>query len=365
VTNVNEVVEKAGLSAFAGKRVLLTGDTGFKGSWLALWLSELGAEVHGLALPVEPGNVLFPAVAASGRVHHIDGDIRDLDTVRAAVDGLRPEFVFHLAAQALVRRSYAEPQLTFHTNVIGSVNVLEAVRLCPSVRSLVYITSDKCYLNKEWLWGYRENDELGGHDPYSASKAAAELAFHAYAASFLNHRAELGAATTRAGNVIGGGDRSADRIVPDTIKALSEGRPVILRNPGATRPWQHVLDPLYGYLKLGAALHQEPKRYSGSWNFGPDDRSIRTVGDLARAVIDVWGEGEVIHQVDPNAPHEANLLHLSSDKAHRQLGWHALWDFERAATETASWYRAVHDGAAPLEVARQQIARYMTEVSPR
>lgn len=351
----------AGLSIFRGARVLVTGDTGFKGSWLSLWLSELGAEVHGLSLPAEPGQMLAPLAQAAGAIRHVDGDIRDLDAVRVVLGRVRPDVVFHLAAQALVRKSYADPHTTFHTNLMGSVNVLEAVRATDGIKALVYITSDKCYLNKEWHWGYRENDELGGHDPYSASKACAELAFKAYADSFLSHRAGLGAATTRAGNVIGGGDRSADRIVPDTIAALESGRPVVLRNPGATRPWQHVLDPLYGYIKLGAALAADPRGFSGPWNFGPDDRSIRTVGDLARAVVGEWGSGEVVHQPDPNAPHEANLLHLSSDKAHRLLGWHALWDFDRAATETARWYRAVHDGAPPLAVSKGQIAAYMSE----
>lgn len=350
------------LSVYAGARVLITGDTGFKGSWLSLWLSDLGAEVHGLSLPAEPGQMLAPLVQASGKIRHVDCDIRDQEAVRRIFERVRPDFVFHLAAQALVRKSYADPHTTFHTNLMGSVNVLEAVRATAGIKALVYITSDKCYLNKEWHWGYRENDELGGHDPYSASKACAELAFKAYADSFLSQREGLGAATTRAGNVIGGGDRSADRIVPDTIRALEQNQPIVLRNPHSTRPWQHVLDPLYGYLKLGAALADEPKDFSGPWNFGPDDRSIRTVGDLARHVVSVWGSGEVIHRPDPNAPHEANLLHLASDKAHRLLGWHALWDFDRAASETAGWYRAVHDGAAPLDVSMAQIAAYMAEV---
>lgn len=352
----------ADLSVYAGSRVLVTGDTGFKGSWLTLWLSELGAEVHGLALPAEAGQMLAPLVAESGRVRHVDGDIRDLAAVRAAVDRVRPDFVFHLAAQALVRRSYADPHATFHTNLMGSVNVLEAVRATPGIRALVYITSDKCYLNKEWHWGYRETDELGGRDPYSASKACAELAFRAYAESFFSRNEGLGAASTRAGNVIGGGDRSADRIVPDTIRALEEGRPVVLRNPQATRPWQHVLDPLAGYLRLGAALARDPAGFSGPWNFGPDDRSIRTVADLAAAVVQSWGAGEVVHRPDPDAPHEATLLQLCSDKAHRLLGWRARWDFERAAAETARWYRAVHDGAPPLAVACGQVAAYMEDL---
>jgi CDP-glucose 4,6-dehydratase len=249
--------------------------------------------------------------------------------------------------------------------VLGSVNVLEAVKDCDSVRALVYITSDKCYLNKEWHWGYRENDELGGPDPYSASKACAELAFRAYSESFFQHRAQFGAASTRAGNVIGGGDRSADRIVPDTIAAIEADQPVVLRNPLATRPWQHVLDPLYGYLSLAAALYGDPAKFSGPWNFGPGDRAIRTVDDLARLITKAYGRGTVVHKIDPGAPHEANLLALSSEKAQRLLGWAAHWDFERAATETAHWYRAVGNGGNPLEISRAQLSAYMAEVAQK
>jgi CDP-glucose 4,6-dehydratase len=267
-----------------------------------------------------------------------------------------------LAAQALVRFSYNDPQLTFATNVIGSVNVLEAVRACESVGSLVYVTSDKCYLNKEWPWGYRENDELGGPDPYSASKACAELAFRAYSDSFLCKRTELGAASTRAGNVIGGGDRSPDRIIPDAIAALETGKPIVLRNPSSTRPWQHVLDPLCGYLMLATALAHDPKAFSGAWNFGPDERSIRTVEDVARVAVTAWGGGEIVHGSDTHAPHEAKLLFLSSDKARRLLGWQARWDFGRAVSATIDWYRAVNDGIAPVDVSRRQISDYMAEL---
>jgi CDP-glucose 4,6-dehydratase len=306
--------------------------------------------------------VLFPQIAAAGLVRHTDCDVRDLDATRQAIAAARPEFVFHLAAQALVRRSYAEPQVTFATNVLGSVNVLEAVRHCDSVRALVCITSDKCYLNKEWVWAYRENDELGGHDPYSASKACAELAFRAYADSFFA-RDGLGAATARAGNVIGGGDRSADRIIPDTIAALEAGKPIVLRNPEATRPWQHVLEPLCGYLRLAAALAREPKVFAGSWNFGPDERAIRTVEDVARQAVEEWGSGVIVHKPVPNAPLEHGLLHLSSDKANRLLGWRARWDFARSVAETVGWYRAVNGGEAPIDVSRRQIDAYMRELS--
>jgi len=359
---VEGLVKREGFEFFSGKRVLVTGDTGFKGSWLCVWLTELGAEVTGLALPARPENVLFSHIAANKLVHHVDCDIRDLEMTRRTVDAARPDVIFHMAAQAQVRLSYAEPQLTFGTNLLGSVNVLEAVRACDSVRSLVYITSDKCYLNKEWDWGYRENDELGGHDPYSASKACAELALRAYSDSFLSNREGLGTASTRAGNVIGGGDRSADRIIPDTVAALEAGKPIVLRNPLSTRPWQHVLDPLCGYLTLAIALARDPVTFSGAWNFGPDERAIRTVEDLARQVVAVWGGGEIVHRPDPSGPHEATLLQLSSAKAHRFLGWHALWDFSRAVTEATLWYRAVYDGAKPLDISRRQIASYMTDL---
>jgi CDP-glucose 4,6-dehydratase len=243
------------------------------------------------------------------------------------------------------------------------VNLLEAVRVTESVRSLVLITTDKVYRNRESLQGYQEDDELGGNDPYSASKASAELAFHAYSYSYFAGRLWLGAASVRAGNVIGGGDRSAYRIVPDTIAALEAGKPIVLRNPASVRPWQHVLDPLFGYLQLAAALLQEPRRFSGSWNFGPAKDHIRSVEDLVRVVIATWGTGEMVHANDANPLHETGLLVLASEKAKLELGWEALWPFERAAVETARWYKAVHCGTSPLAIAREQIASYMAERS--
>lgn len=350
-----------GLGAFAGRRVLLTGDTGFKGSWLAMLLVELGAEVTGFSLPPLPANLLYPDVAR--HIRHIDGDIRDLAAVRSAVAVARPEFVFHLAAQALVRLSYDQPQPTFATNLMGSVNVLEAVRLADGIRSAIFITSDKCYRDKAWVWGYRENDELGGSDPYSASKACAELALEAYRQSFLADKPGLGAASVRAGNVIGGGDRAADRIVPDTIGALEAGKPVLLRSPRSIRPWQHVLNPLCGYLELAAALAIEPGRFSGSWNFGPGENGMRTVEELARALVSAWGTGEIRHEPEPDQPHEVAVLHLSSEKANRELGWRALWGFERSAMETARWYREVGAGRRPIDASREQIRSYLSEKS--
>lgn len=347
------------LSVFKGKRVLVTGDTGFKGSWLSLWLRELGAEVVGYALPPERPDDHFNLLGLDRLIHHVDGDIRDEVNLRRVFDEFKPEFLFHLAAQALVRFSYEQPKLTFDTNVAGSVNILEMARTIDSVRVLVYVTSDKCYRNHEWVWGYRENDELGGHDPYSASKAAAEIVFSAYMDSYFSGMGHLGAATVRAGNVIGGGDWALDRIVPDSIRALREGCPITMRNPVSTRPWQHVLEPLSGYLLLASKLWESPKRYEGAWNFGPRSESIRTVRDLAESVTAAWGGGEVQVASSHNAPHEAGLLHLNCDKAHHLLGWRPQWDFDRTVGETVGWYREVIAGVPALGVSKGQIQSYM------
>lgn len=347
------------LSVFRGKRVLVTGDTGFKGSWLSLWLAEAGAEVYGFALP--PGRIddHFNVLKLADRIQHQDGDIRHLDQLDACFERAKPEFVFHLAAQALVRRSYRDPKETFDTNVGGSVNVLECVRRTPSVRALLYITSDKCYRNREWVWGYREIDELGGRDPYSASKAAAELVFSAYGDSFFQVRTDFGFASVRAGNVIGGGDWSEDRIVPDCLRALREGQPIVLRKPDATRPWQHVLEPLAGYLTLAAALERDPQKFSGAWNFGPNPDAARSVHDLVRGVVGAWGSGQIKVQSSSSDPHEAGLLHLNCDKARHCLGWKPRWDFDRTVQETVAWYRDVASGSEVAAVSVAQIQAYM------
>ena len=271
--------------AFKNRKVLITGHTGFKGSWLAIWLKELGAEVSGYAIapPSDPSN--FEAAKLQDKMIHIHGDIRDLDHLLETFKKCQPEFIFHLAAQPLVRLSYKEPKITFDTNVGGTVNVLEAARLTSSVKVLINITSDKCYENREWVWGYRENDPMGGHDPYSASKGCSELVFSAYLRSFFSQntpgRGIIGAASVRAGNVVGGGDWGKDRLIPDCIRALSARQSIGIRNPLAIRPWQHVLEPLSGYLWLGALLSHDPQKYSGAWNFGPEDRSHLTVAEVA------------------------------------------------------------------------------------
>ena len=344
---------------FRKKRVLITGDTGFKGSWLAYWLHYLGAEVYGFALPPERDYDHYHVLGLAGKIHHRDGDVRDLPAVRGFIEEIVPEFVFHLAAQPLVRRSFNEPKLTFDTNIGGTVNILDAVRCTSGVKVLVTITSDKCYLNKEWCWGYRENDELGGKDPYSASKAAAEIVYSAYQNSFFMDRAQFGAASVRAGNVIGGGDWSGDRIVPDCIRSLKAKRPIELRNPHATRPWQHVLEPLSGYLLLASRLYEKPGQYRGSYNFGPESRTMYTVEDVARTLVRVWGEGEIRVTRNKNDPPEAGLLHLNCDKAHLILGWYPRWSFEKTVEQTALWYKQVSEGADAESVTRNQIIAYM------
>ena len=347
------------LQAFRGKRVLVTGHTGFKGSWLALWLSELGAEVTGYALPPKQNEDHFNLLGLDKRIRHVEGDIRDGEHFSRVCLDSKPEFIFHLAAQSLVRLSYENPKATFETNILGSVNVLESSRILPSLKALVFITSDKCYRNMEWVWGYRENDELGGRDPYSASKASAEIVFAAYQDSFFDKQTDLGAATTRAGNVIGGGDWALDRIVPDCFQALRENKPILIRSPNATRPWQHVLEPLSGYLLLAAKLAQEPKRYGGSWNFGPSSNATHTVEDLARGIIQRWGSGRLVIDASSDLPHEACLLQLSIDKAVHHLGWHPRWNFDQTLTHTVSWYRAVLEGQSAYDISRAQILQYM------
>jgi CDP-glucose 4,6-dehydratase len=349
----------APLSNFAGKRVLVTGDTGFKGSWLCFWLRELQADVVGYALPPKTDEDLFNLLGLENIIHHIAGDIRDLEALHLVFDQFQPEYLFHLAAQSLVRLSYHEPKLTFDTNVGGSVNVLEAVRATSSLRSVIFVTSDKCYRNKEWIWGYRENDELGGYDPYSSSKAAAELVLSAYQNSFFKDRKEMGVASVRAGNILGGGDWAEDRLVPDIIKSLRQGTPIILRNPEATRPWQHVLDPLFGYLVLASHLYTSPQAFPGPFNFGPSGESIRTVYDLAGRIVQCWGGGNIRVKKAPNAPHESGLLHLNCDKARRLLNWKPQWDFDRTIEETVSWYKQVESGESPVALTKEQIMTYM------
>jgi CDP-glucose 4,6-dehydratase len=348
----------AALPRFTGKRVLITGDTGFKGSWLSLWLHDLGAEVFGLALPPEGPVSHFEQLGLPSLIEHVDGDIRDREIVGSVFAHAKPEIVIHLAAQPIVRRSYRDPKETFDTNIMGGVNVLEAVRESSTVRSLVFATSDKCYRNREIHDGYVETDELGGHDPYSASKAAAELVFSSYNDSFFRHRDGFGAASARAGNVIGGGDWAEDRIIPDCIRALANDVEIVIRSPRATRPWQHVLEPLSGYLVLAAKLLDQPADSSGSWNFGPGKDSVHTVLDVVERSIAHWGSGSVRVEAADSKMHEAGLLNLNCDKANSQLAWYPRWSFEHTLKNTIYWYRQQHDGVPAIELSRQQINEY-------
>ncbi len=358
--------------AYAGKRVLVTGHTGFKGAWLTTWLDLLGAEVSGLALAPATKPSLFDVLDVGARcARHEVGDVRDLDAVRAMVRATRPDFVFHLAAQALVRTSYAQPVDTFGVNVMGTAHLLEALRLERSPCAVVVVTSDKCYENREWPYGYRENDALGGHDPYSASKGAAELVTASFRASFFppSRLSEHGiaVATARAGNVIGGGDWAENRIVPDAIRALSGGRPIDVRNPGSVRPWQHVLEPLGGYLLLGDRLAngtiEARASHCEGWNFGPRVDAAVPVRALVEALISAWGSGAWNDGSIADAPHEAGQLRLSIEKAASKLGWSPRWTFDETLARTAAWYRVHAEGRSREELeelTRGQIREYMS-----
>jgi len=342
--------------------VFVTGHTGFKGAWLAEWLATLGAEVTGYALdpPTEPN--LFDALDLGNRLRHVVADIRDGERLAAEVHAAQPSVIFHLAARALVLRAYAEPRETFETNVMGTVNVLEAARACPSVRAVVIVTSDKCYENLETGRAFRETDPMGGRDPYAASKACAELVTAAYRESFFGDGAAV--ASVRAGNVIGGGDWAPDRIIPDSVRALAAGEPIVVRNPDAIRPWQHVLEPLSGYLRLGALLLADGRRYEGAWNFGPpEERSDQPVRWVVERFLAEWGAGSWTTPADAEGqPHEALRLSLDSAKAREQLGWAPVWDAPTAVRRTASWYREYYRAPArACELVEHELQAYQDD----
>ena len=329
---------------YQGRRVLVTGHTGFKGSWLSLWLKKLEAEVWGLSLPAPTQPSHYEIIRPGTFAGEIECDIRHGNALTAAIEKIRPEVIFHLAAQPIVRRSYAAPLETFETNATGTANLLESVRSVGLSCAVIVITSDKCYENREWEFSYRENDALGGHDIYSMSKAATELVAQAWRRSFFVPNPKLGpVATVRAGNVIGGGDYAPDRIVPDCVRALTEGKPLLVRNPSAVRPWQHVLECLSGYLWLGARLGREGKtsRLVSAFNFGPESSAQQTVRRLVEQMLKIW-PGEWADGSDPKSHHEATLLSLSIEKAGAQLGWYPCWDFSEAVERTMTWYFERH-----------------------
>lgn len=353
---------------YRNKRVWVSGHTGFKGSWLTHWLVDLGAEVHGFSQPPPTTPSLFEALQPATRICHEIGDVRDADAVKRSILDFQPDHVFHLAALPIVRTSYEQPVETYRTNLFGSIHVLEALRSLEKPCAAVMITTDKVYENREWLWGYREEESLGGFDPYSSSKASAELAIASWRSSFFqNHPVRV--ASARAGNVIGGGDWARDRIVPDCMRALQSGEVFAVRNKVATRPWQHVLEPLSGYLWLGAVLSDPSLRpfpeelYSSAFNLGPQLESNRTVAELVAEAFKHW-PGKWRDASDPNAVHEAKLLNLATDKAHHLLNWWPTWNFQQAIAATVQWYRDVLTAKAdPRQLTSEQIRRYEADAA--
>ncbi|MCI0340538.1 MAG: CDP-glucose 4,6-dehydratase [Planctomycetales bacterium] len=345
-------------AAYGGRRAFVTGHTGFKGGWLALWLRDLGADVTGYGLAPDTTPSLFEAAGVSEACRHVEADVRDLPRLQSALRQAAPDYVFHLAGQPLVRRSYADPVGTLATNVLGVAHVLEAVRREGLRCAVVVVTSDKCYENRETLEPYAETERLGGHDPYSMSKAAAELVVAGWRRSFFPPevlpRHGVPVASTRAGNVLGGGDWAPDRIVPDAMRALSAGRPVPVRNPDAVRPWQHVLEPLGGYLLLGARLAgvgtDRPGDFCEAWNFGPLAEEVHPVLRVVEEVLKAWGGGTWEERPEPGAPHEARRLRLSVEKARARLGWRPRWGLPETCRRTVEWYQAHHRGAPPADL---------------
>lgn len=347
---------------WSGRRVLVTGHTGFKGGWLTLWLTSMGAEVVGVSngQPTEPS--LFEVARIAQDVASVEADVRDLDALERAVRDFQPEVVLHLAAQPLVRRSYEDPVETYASNVMGTVHVLEAVRRVGTVRVAVNVTSDKCYENREWEWGYREDEPMGGRDPYSSSKGCAELVTAAYRTSFFGGRDSTAIASARAGNVIGGGDWGADRLVPDLMRAGLSGSSVRIRNPRAVRPWQHVLNPLSGYLILAEHLWHS-REFAVGWNFGPTDTDARPVAWIVERIAALWG-ADLRWEIDASEhPHEAHALKLDSSRARERLSWRPCWDLDRGLLATVDWYRAYRDGADMRAFSLAQVGAYRAERS--
>lgn len=348
-------------SFWHGKRVLLTGHTGFKGSWLSLWLLSMGSVLRGIALDAPTAPALFDIARVADGMDHKVADIRDYNSIRGLIAEFKPEIIFHMAAQPLVRMSYEEPIATYATNVMGTVHVLEAARHAGSVRSIVNVTTDKCYENQEWVWGYREDEAMGGYDPYSSSKGCAELVSSAYRKSFLQ-ASGIGLATARAGNVIGGGDWALDRLVPDTLKALEQQRPVLIRNPHAVRPWQHVLEPLSGYLLLAESLFEHGQLDAEGWNFGPCDDDARPVQWVVERLCEEWGGGASWVLQPGDHPHEANYLKLDVSKARQRLRWSPRLSLQTALTHVTDWHRAWLSGSDMQAISLKQITEYRNQV---
>ena len=342
-------------ASWEGRRVLVTGHTGFKGGWLALWLRELGAEVTGFALPPPTNPSFFDQVRLGELVTHVEGDVRDLTAIEQAIAEARPELVFHLAALPLVRQSYANPVETYATNVMGTVHLLDACRRIDSVRGIVCVTSDKCYENREWVWPYRESDPMGGHDPYSSSKGAAELAIASYRRSYFADGPLV--ASVRAGNVIGGGDWAEDRLIPDIVRAVLAGERPLIRAPRSVRPWQHVLDALSGYLLVGERLLDGEDKVASAWNFGPADDDARPVAWVVDELLRAWG-ADGWDAPDGLQPHEATLLKLDCSKARTLLGWAPRLPLVKALTMVIDWHKSVSDGADARAVSIRQLAEY-------
>ncbi len=349
---------------YAGKKVFLTGHTGFKGCWLSLWLTMLGAKVCGFSLSPNTNPSMFNELNISSKVEKsIIGNILDVAALERAMFDFQPDIVFHLAAQPLVRLSYSEPVLTYQTNVIGSLNVLEAARKCKSVKAFVNVTTDKCYENKEINRGYREDEPMGGYDMYSSSKGCVEIMSSSYRRSFLQDDSAFAMATARAGNVIGGGDWALDRLIPDCVIAINKGEKIEIRNPIAVRPWQHVLEPLSGYLLLGQKLLEHGKKYAEGFNFGPDESNVLKVSDVAQKVADFYGKGEVVVQKRDNL-HEAGLLMLNIEKAERVLGWHPSLKADEAIKKTVEWYKNFYNNSADMfDFTLNQIKDYSNRIN--
>jgi CDP-glucose 4,6-dehydratase len=356
-------VENMGMTNFwNNKKVFITGHTGFKGTWLALWLHKLGADVTGYSLLPSTDPSLYELAHLEGVVKSVKGDIRDLELLKKTLDEARPEIIFHMAAQPLVRESYRNPIETYSTNVMGTLNLLEAARISGKVNVIVNITTDKCYENKEWYWAYRENEPLGGYDPYSSSKACSELITSAYRNSYFNQstydRHGTALASARAGNVIGGGDWSADRLIPDCIRSLINNKQIIIRNPESIRPWQHVLEPLGGYISLAQRLFEKGPDFAEAWNFGPSENDAKPVKWIVERLCEHW-ENNVGFMIDKSEqPHEASYLKLDSSKAKLKLGWSSKWDLETALVKVIKWNQAYKEGADIKDVCFKQIQEY-------